>query len=117
MDNVPEETLTRDEAQQVVRRLVRMLRRYRRRITVAVVLLVLQVAALLAGPALVRHGIDAGLRKHDAGALNLSAAIYLVVAFVGLFLGRAVILLVARVGESFLRDLRNRLQTWDEAEY
>ncbi|MDQ1520937.1 MAG: ATP-binding cassette, subfamily bacterial, partial [Actinomycetota bacterium] len=108
-DRVPEDTLTRADAERVIRRLVRMLRPYRARISVAVFLLVLQVAALLAGPALVRHGIDKGLRAHDAGALNLSAAIYLLVAFAGVFLGRGVILLVARVGESFLRDLRNRL--------
>jgi ATP-binding cassette subfamily B protein len=86
-----------------------MLRPYRAPVAAAISLLVLQVAALLAGPALVRHGIDKGLRAHDAGALNLSVALYLAVAIGGVFLGRAVILLVAKVGESFLRDLRNRL--------
>jgi ATP-binding cassette, subfamily B, bacterial len=107
--NAVDETLSRDEAQRVIRRLMRMLRPYRGRVAVATMLLVAQVAALLAGPALVGHGIDAGLRAHDVGALNLSAGIYLAVAFAGLFLGRAVILLIARVGESFLRDLRNGL--------
>ena len=68
-----------------------------------------QVGALLAGPALVGYGIDEGLRKGDAGALNLAAGLYLVLAFAGLFLGRAAILMVARVGESFLRSLRKRL--------
>jgi ATP-binding cassette subfamily B protein len=86
-----------------------MLRPYRAPVAAAVSLLVLQVAALLAGPALVRHGIDKGLRAHDVGALNLSVGLYLAVAIAGVFLGRAVILLIAKVGESFLRDLRNRL--------
>jgi ATP-binding cassette subfamily B protein len=86
-----------------------MTRPYRKTIAGAVTLLAVQVGAILAGPALVRHGIDAGLREGDAGALNLSVVLYIVVAIAALFLGRAVILLVARVGESFLRDLRNRL--------
>ena len=52
-----------------------------------------QAATLLAGPLLVKHGIDAGsaAREHpsgDASALNLTVLAYLVVAFVGFLLGR-----------------------------
>jgi ATP-binding cassette subfamily B protein len=112
-DNVPEETLSRDEASRVVRRLFRMLRPQRTRIVVATFVLMAQAAALLAGPLLVRHGIDAGLpsAKHagDAGALDLAVVIYLVLAFAGLALGRFAIVLVARIGEGFLKELRNRL--------
>ena len=66
-DAVPEETLSRDEAAQVLRRLFRMLRpdsaRDRRsRCSCSSA----QAAALLAGPALVAYGIDHGIRKHDA---------------------------------------------------
>ena len=84
-----------------------MLRPYRGRIALAILLLLGQTSCLLAGPALVRHGIDDGLRAHDAGALNLSALLYLFAAISGLFFGRAVIKMVARVGETFLRDLRS----------
>ncbi len=112
-DNVPEETLSRDEASRVVRRLFRMLRPQRARIVVATFVLMAQAAVLLAGPLLVRHGIDAGLpnAKHggDAGALDLAVVIYLVLALVGLVLGRFAIILVARIGEGFLKELRNRL--------
>lgn len=108
-DRVPEETLSRAEAQQVMRRLVRMVRPWRARIAWVTFLLVLQVGALLAGPALVRYGIDHGLRGHDTGALNLAVVLFLAVAFVGAFLARAVIVGVARVGEAFLRDLRTRV--------
>jgi ATP-binding cassette, subfamily B, bacterial len=104
-----EETLTRHDATQVVRRLRPMLRPYRGRIALATLLVIGQASCLLAGPALVRHGIDEGLRAHDAGALNLSAFLYLIAAIAGLFLGRAVIKMVARVGETFLRDLRSRV--------
>jgi ATP-binding cassette, subfamily B, bacterial len=104
-----EEGLTRHDATRVLRRVASLLRPYRRAIFLAVSLLVAQTACLLAGPALVRHGIDAGLQARDAGALNLSAALYLGVAVTALLLGRVVIRTVARVGETFLRDLRTRV--------
>jgi ATP-binding cassette subfamily B protein len=101
--------LTRDEAQRVIRRLLRMLRPQRAALVLAVIVLAVQVGTLLAGPALVRYGIDHGLREDDPGALNLAVVLYLFMAFAGLALGRAAIVVVARIGESFLRDLRNRL--------
>ena len=104
-----EETLSRHDATQVLRRVAPLLRPYRGRIVLAILVVIGQASCLLAGPALVRHGIDEGLRAHDAGALNLSALLYLVAAIAGLFLGRAVIKMVARVGETFLRDLRSRV--------
>jgi ATP-binding cassette subfamily B protein len=104
-----EETLTRHDATQVLRRLRPFLRPYRGRIILSILLLIGQTSCLLAGPALVRHGIDAGLKPHDAGALNLSALLYLFAAIAGLFFGRAVIRMVAKVGEAFLRDLRSRV--------
>jgi ATP-binding cassette, subfamily B, bacterial len=101
-----EETLSRRDATQVLRRLAQVLRPYRARIAVAVLLLIGQTSCLLAGPALVRYGIDSGLRADDSGALNLAALLYLFAAIAGLFFGRAVIKMVARIGETFLRDLR-----------
>jgi ATP-binding cassette subfamily B protein len=114
-ENVPEETLSRVEAQRMLRRLFDMLRPQWAQIAGVTVVLMAQAGALLAGPWLVKHGIDAGLlshdRKGDVGALNLAVGLYLVMAFVGLVLGWAAIILVARVGEGFLRDLRNKLFT------
>jgi len=112
-DNVPEETLSRDEATRVVRRLLRMLKPQRMAIIVATLVLMAQAATLLAGPLLVKHGIDAGLPHGtfpgDAHALNVTVVAYLVIAFIGFFLGRYAIVIVARIGERFLRELRNRL--------
>jgi ATP-binding cassette subfamily B protein len=102
-----EQTLSRRDASQVLRRLIQVLRPYRARIGLAILLLIGQTACLLAGPALVRYGIDNGLREGDSGALNMAALIYLFAAIAGLFFGRAVIKMVARVGEAFLRDLRS----------
>ena len=104
-----EDKLQRGEGQQVLRRVWRMLRPFRGRIVVATLCIVGQVACLLAGPALVKHGIDAGITAGDVGALNLSAALYVVVAVLALILGRSAIILMARIGETFLRDLRARV--------
>ncbi|HEX6311189.1 MAG TPA: ABC transporter ATP-binding protein [Acidimicrobiia bacterium] len=104
-----EEKLSRDDARRVMRRLARLLRPRRREIGFALFLLVAQTACLLAGPALVRYGIDHGLEDGNAANLNRAAVTYLVLAFVGAALGRAVIKAVARVGETFLRDLRDRV--------
>ncbi len=104
-DGVPEEKLTREEAQRVLRRLFRMLRPWHWQIVLAVVLIVGQVGALLAGPWLVGAGIDA-MARHDRHGLDTAVRIYLVLALVGFVLGRSVIRLIARIGESFLRGLR-----------
>ena len=108
-ENVPEETLSRDEAKGVLKRLFAMLRPQRAAIVVATLVLMAQAAALSAGPLLVKYGIDHGIRNKDAGALNLAVVVYLGLALAGLVLGRLAILFVARIGESFLRTMRNRL--------
>ncbi|MGO9872723.1 MAG: ABC transporter ATP-binding protein [Acidimicrobiia bacterium] len=108
-DAVVEETLSREEAAHVLRRLFRMLRPDTRAIVVAVFVLIGQAGALLAGPALVAYGIDAGIAKHNSGALNRAVIVYLAMALLGYVLGRAAINLVANIGEGFLRRMRNRL--------
>jgi ATP-binding cassette subfamily B protein len=106
---VVDEPLDREEAQRVLRRLGRMVRPYRRLIALAVLVLTVQTGCLLAGPLLVRRGIDHGIRAGDEGVLNQSALLYVAVALLGFVLGRTSIIIVARVGESFLRDLRVRV--------
>jgi ATP-binding cassette subfamily B protein len=60
----------------------------------------------LAGPALVRYAVDAGIRKHETHALNVAAVIFLALAVAKPFVVRAQILLAARAGERFLHALR-----------
>lgn len=98
--------LDRAEAQRVLRRLWRLLGPYRGQIAVATVVLLGQTGCLLAGPALVRYGVDAGLTKGNGAALDRAALAYLTVAVLGLAFGRGVIWLVSRTGERFLRSLR-----------
>jgi ATP-binding cassette, subfamily B, bacterial len=104
-----DELLTREDAQTLLRRLWTLLDPYHAKIAGAVALIALWTGCLLAGPALVKHGIDAGLRGKDEGALDLSAGLYLAVALGGLFFARSALWAVSKVGEPFLRDLRNRV--------
>jgi ATP-binding cassette subfamily B protein len=93
----------------VLSRTARMLRPYRRRLLVAVVLLVAWASSVLAGPFFVRYGIDVGIAESDTGALNRAVWGYVVVAVGAYFVFRAQVVVLAEVGESFLRDLRKRL--------
>jgi ATP-binding cassette subfamily B protein len=60
----------------------------------------------LAGPALVRYAIDAGISKHERGPLDAAAAAFLVLALAKPFVVRAQTLLAASAGERFLGSLR-----------
>lgn len=104
-----EDKLSREEARHVISRAFSMLRNYRLEVLTALVVMLGSTAALLAGPALVRYGIDEGVRKRNGGAIDRAALGYLGVAVAALLLGRAQILVVTRLGEKFLRDLRLRV--------
>ena len=105
----PDDELDFAATRQVLRRTVRMLRPYRRGAVGAIALLLIWTLMLLAGPLLVRRAIDEGLEKGDAGQLNLSIVLYVVVAIVSYFCFRGAIILLAKVGEQLLRDMRNRV--------
>jgi ATP-binding cassette subfamily B protein len=103
-----EDRLDRAAAVHVLRRASRMLRPYRRQLRTAAVLIVIAQSMVLAGPFLVRYGIDRGIARGDAGALDLAVALYVVAAVVDFVCLRLQIGLVGRIGEGFLRDLRVR---------
>jgi ATP-binding cassette subfamily B protein len=93
----------------IVRRTWHLLRPHRRGLVAIAVLVVLQAGGMVAGPALIRYGIDEGVRADDLAALNRAAALFIAAALVAYVSGRLAILAVARVGESFLRELRERV--------
>ena len=66
----------------------------------------LSTVITLAGPALVRYAVDAGIRKHETHAINVAAIVFLGLALVKPFVVRTQILLAARAGERFLHALR-----------
>lgn len=104
-----DDRLDRDEARQVLRRAARMARPFRRLALFAVGFVVLAVSATVAGPVLVRHGIDAGIAGGDRGALYTAVVGYLVVTIVAYVGARQQYVFVNRAGEGFLRELRLRL--------
>jgi ATP-binding cassette subfamily B protein len=108
LDDLDEATPSTDRASHILRRLWAQLRPQRGKVILAVLCLAAQSACLLAGPFLVKTGIDDGLGAGDAHTLNLVALVYVVVAFGALAFARLSIMMVARLGESFLRDLRIR---------
>jgi ATP-binding cassette subfamily B protein len=86
-----------------------MLRPYRREVLMAGVLILLWTASILAGPFFVKYGIDQGITNGDARALNIAVIGYVAVAVASYFVFRVQVMLVGRVGEGFLRDLRIRV--------
>ncbi len=104
-----EDQLDAEQAKKVIRRAARMLGPYRRQVVLAGVLILLWTGSILAGPFFVKYGIDQGLTKGDAKALNIAVVGYVIVAIVSYFVYRAQIMIVGRVGEGFLRDLRVRV--------
>jgi ATP-binding cassette subfamily B protein len=104
-----EDQLDADQARRVLRRSMRMLRPYRRQVALASVLIVLWTGSILAGPFFVKYGIDQGISQGDARALNIAVIGYVVVAILSYFVFRAQVMIVGRVGEGFLRDLRIRV--------
>jgi ATP-binding cassette subfamily B protein len=103
-----EDQLSRAEARRVLRRSIRLLRPYRLQAMAGIGVLVLSTLATLSGPLVLKYGIDNGLTgpHHNSAALTRAAITYLLIAITAVFLTRAQVLLVSRVGEQFLRDLR-----------
>jgi ATP-binding cassette subfamily B protein len=85
------------------RELMRPVRRYYLGAALAVVVATL---ITLAGPALVRYAVDAGIRKHNRSPLDVAAIAFLGLALVKPLVVRAQILLAATAGERFLGALR-----------
>jgi len=111
-----EERLDRQAAAQVMRRALSHLRPYRGEMVLGFVVMCAATACLVAPPllfALVVDRVSTGLahpaaRRHEAAYIDHVGVILLVVALGAWVLSRAQIIIVTRVGEKFLRDLRRR---------
>jgi ATP-binding cassette, subfamily B, bacterial len=91
----------------VLRRSLAMLRPARPQIVVAVVLSVLVTLATLAGPWLLGYAIDDGLTQRRPDLFDRISVIYLVIAVALLVCTAWQTMIVGRVGEGFVRDLRD----------
>lgn len=104
-----EDKLDAEQAKHVMRRAAQMMRPQRRQLYLAIGLIVVYTCCILAGPYIVRWAIDSGITPGDAGVLNTAIGAYVVVAIVHYLAQRRAITTLARVGETFLRDLRLRV--------
>ncbi|HWW55211.1 MAG TPA: ABC transporter transmembrane domain-containing protein, partial [Acidimicrobiales bacterium] len=106
--------LDRKEAAQVVRRALRHLRPYRVEVALGFVVMAAATACLVAPPFLFGWAIDHvnyaahHPGAHEGGYIDRVAITVAVVALLAWILSRAQIVMVTRVGEKFLRDIRKR---------
>ena len=101
-----DEKLNRTQTRVVLARSIRMAGEFRRHAAWALVLVTITVLCTLAGPVLVRHGIDAGIKAKDTRALNITVVAYLVVVALAYVIGRMQYVVLNKAGEGFLRLLR-----------
>ncbi len=86
-----------------------LVRPFRWPLFAATMLVIADAALVLAGPALVQHGIDAGVVGGDMGALRLSTILFLAAVVVDLGVVRAQTVLTGRLAERLLYRLRLRV--------
>ena len=108
-DIAPDAELAAVGGLRVLRQVWRLLGAYRGRVILAVLVIILQAGAAVAGPAAVRYGIDAGVRHRDLSAVTRAAGLFFASAVAAYGLGRAMIRVIAEIGQAFLRDLRTRV--------
>ena len=101
-----DDKLDRSQTRVVLMRSIRMAGEFRRQALWAMILVTISTICTLAGPVLVRHGIDAGIKAEDERALNFTVVAYLVVTAIAYVVGRAQYVSLNSAGEGFLRILR-----------
>ncbi len=98
--------LDRIQTLKVLRRAFVMARAHRRLFLSALGVVLVGTLVTLAGPTLVRYGIDHGIRAKNGSALNRTVALYVLVVIVGYIAARMQFIAINRAGEGFLRELR-----------
>ncbi len=94
----------------LLRLVMSSLRPYRRRIAVALVVLIAGLGTTLAGPALVGWAINNGLVEHQSfRVVTIAGIAYLFVSAAYFVLTRLQTLQVSGIGECYLNDLRKRV--------
>ncbi|NND73399.1 MAG: ABC transporter ATP-binding protein [Ilumatobacter sp.] len=104
-----DDRLDPDEAKQVIRRAARLAAPFKRTVAAAVGFSAISTLGLLAGPVIVRYGIDEGIAAADTGALRLAVIAYCVVVACAYLASRQQYIFINRAGEGFLRLLRVRV--------
>ncbi|NQW60016.1 ABC transporter ATP-binding protein, partial [bacterium] len=93
----------------LMRRTLAMAAPFRKTMLAALACVIAVTLCTLAGPVLVRHGIDAGIRAKNTRSLNISVVAYIAVTCIAYCFGRAQYIFINRAGENLLRVLRLRV--------
>ena len=101
-----EDKLDKTQTRVVLLRSIRLAGEFRRQALWAMILVTISTVCTLAGPVLVRHGIDAGIKARNDRALNFTVIAYLVVTAIAYVVGRMQYVSLNSAGEGFLRILR-----------
>jgi len=101
-----EDRLDRAETSRVLRRSLQFARPFQRTIWLGVAMVSAATLCTVLGPVFVKYGLDHGIAKHSASALNIAVVAYLATVIVGYVVGRLQYLYINRAGEGFLRELR-----------
>jgi ATP-binding cassette subfamily B protein len=104
-----EDRVSRDEARNLMRRTLALAAPFRKTMLAALACVIAVTLCTLAGPVLVRHGIDAGIRAKNTRSLNISVVAYIAVTCIAYCFGRAQYIFINRAGENLLRVLRLRV--------
>lgn len=104
-----DDKLDRRQARQVLGRAAVLLRPYRRQVRGAAAMIIISTLAVLAGPYLLKVGIDRGISPGNVAVLNACVAAYVVIAIIAYAASRTQVLFISEAGEGFLRDLRNKV--------
>lgn len=104
-----DQKLDRSQTRVVLIRSIKMAGEFRRTAALAMVYVIITVLCTLAGPVLVRHGIDVGIKGKDSRALDMTVIAYLVVVAIAYVIGRLQYVALNSAGEGFLRMLRMRV--------
>jgi ATP-binding cassette subfamily B protein/subfamily B ATP-binding cassette protein MsbA len=94
---------------EISRRLFGFLRPYRRRFSLAVLLMLVSSAAAVAGPYLVKIAIDEGIATGSLTVLRQTVLLYLGIALVQWVSTFLRVNIMAQVGQSIIYDLRSQL--------
>ena len=104
-----EDKLDRAQTRAVLVRSLRMAGEFRKNAFRAFLLVCVTVSCTLAGPVLVRHGIDAGIKDADLRSLNVAVGLYVCVVIVNYVASRMQYVQLNAAGEGFLQIMRRRV--------
>ena len=104
-----EDKIDRTQTRVVLARSLRMAGEFRRNALRAFLLVCVTVSCTLAGPVIVRHGIDSGIKSKDLSSLDRAVVYYVIVVVINYLASRMQYVQLNAAGEGFLRILRTRV--------